>query len=201
MDKILDGRLRQVIRTYLERGRPGDYEHTLRTISYARRLLQHEEGEEEIVIPALHLHDIGWSQVDYKDFITAPSLHQRYDSVSLDLHMKYGAALAETILEKLGHKTERTRCIVSIIAVHDIPEKIYAMENPSATMVLEADWLDRYGPESVRRFKAMFGKTALTEKFKKDMISHFRDGLKQWFKTRTARSMAMNLARESGLFG
>ena len=68
-------------------------------------------------------------------------------------------------------------------------------------MVLEADWLDRYGPESFRRFKAMFGKIALTEKFKKDIISHFRDGLKQWFKTRTARSMAMNLARESGLFG
>lgn len=201
MDKILEDQLREMVKPYLERGRPGDYEHTLRAVEYGKQLLKHEDGNEDIVIPALYLHDIGWSQVDYKDFINARSVDQRDDAVSVDLHMENGAVLAKALLEKLGCNGEMARTIVSIIAVHDRREKISAMENPSAILVLEADWLDRYGPESVRRFKAMFGETAMTESPKRAILAYFRNGLKEWFKTGTGKSMAMNLARESGLFG
>ncbi|MEA3231741.1 MAG: metal-dependent phosphohydrolase, partial [Thermodesulfobacteriota bacterium] len=55
----------------LEKGRKGDWEHTLRTIEYGRKLLSTEKGEEDIVIPALYLHDTGWSAIDYQDFIKA----------------------------------------------------------------------------------------------------------------------------------
>ena len=58
MDRFLEGRLRQIVKPYLDRGRSSDFEHTLRTIGYARQLLPKEEGDEEIVIPALYLHDI-----------------------------------------------------------------------------------------------------------------------------------------------
>jgi len=200
MDRILEGQLRQIVKPYLDRGRPGDYEHTLRAIEYARQLLQHEEGEEEIVIPTLYLHDMGWSQVNYEDFINAPSVGQKKNAGSVDLHMQYGAALAKSILERLGYSTEMNRTVVSIIAVHDRPEKIFAMGNPSATLVLEADFLDKYGPEGFLRFKRMFGTMFTDERRMNEVKAKLRAGLKQLFKTRTAKSMAMNLARESDLF-
>ena len=199
MDKTLENQLRQMVKPYLNRGRPGDYEHTLRTIRYARQLLQHEEGDSDIVIPTLYLHDIGWSQINYEDFISAPLVSQKENAISVDQHMKLGAALAKPILERLGYDLQMTRAIVSIIAIHDRPEKIFAMKNPSATIVFEADYLDKYGPDSLVRFDAMFATMPMTESHKKDAIAHLREGLKQWFRTRTAKSMAVNLARESGL--
>ena len=200
MDKTLENQLRQMVKPYLNRGRPGDYEHTLRTIRYARQLLQHEEGDSDIVIPTLYLHDIGWSQINYEDFISAPLVSQKENAISVDQHMKLGAALAKPILERLGFDLQMTRAIVSIIAIHDRPEKIFAMKNPSATIVFEADYLDKYGPDSLLRFDAMFATMPMTESHKKDAIAHLREGLKQWFRTPTAKSMAVNLARESGLF-
>jgi hypothetical protein len=138
--------------------------------------------------------------VDFKDFIQAPLLSDKRDAVSVDLHMRHGAELAKPILEKLGYPAEMLHTIVSIIAVHDRPEKILAMENPSATIVLEADWLDKYGPESLLRFERMFGTGFIAEKDKNEVADKLRAGLKRLFKTRTARSMALKLARESGLF-
>jgi uncharacterized protein len=196
MDRNLENQLRKIVRPYLEDGRPGDYEHTLRTIKYGRKLLEHEEGEEDIVIPALYLHDIGWSQVNFDDFVNAP-INQKRGTVSVDLHMKHGAALAKTILEKQGYQPEKILTIASIIAIHDKPEKIFAMENPSATLVLEADFLDKYGPEGYLRFQRIFG-TKLPHM--NEVKAKLRAGLTLLFKTKTGKSMSINLARESGLF-
>ena len=200
MDENLESSLKQIVKPYLDRGRPGDYEHTLRTICYARKLLQHEKGEEIIVIPTLYLHDIGWSQVNFKDFIKAPSLSQRMNAASVDLHMKHGAVLAKIILKKLGFSTEMVQIIASIIAVHDKPEDIFAMDNPSATIVLEADHLDKYGPKTRIRFENMFGILLMDQTYKNEIIERLRNGLKSFFRTRTAKSMALKLAKESGLF-
>ena len=199
MDRILEGRLRQIVKPYLDRGRSSDYEHTLRTISYARQLLQKEEGDEEIVIPALYLHDIGWSKVNYEDWINAKPDQKKYaDSVAA--HMRHGAKISKQILENLKYDEEKTHTIVSIIAIHDIPDQVFAMEDPSATMVAEADYLDRYGPDSLVRFRSIYRDRSLAEKHIKEAQQFLLAGLELWFKTRTARSMAMNLARESGLF-
>jgi hypothetical protein len=201
MDERFEHELKQTVKAYLDRGRPGDYEHTLRAVGYGKELLNHEDGEEGIVIPALYLHDTGWGEVDFEDFINLPLPSQRKDAVSVDLHMKHGAARAKQILEKLGYPMEKTQTIVSIIAVHDRPEKIFAMENPSATLVLEADFLDKFGPKSLHRFETMFKVNPATEVGKKDGAAHLREGMKMWFKTRTARRLALQLAKESGLLG
>jgi hypothetical protein len=44
-----------------------------------------------------------------------------------------------------------------MIAIHDELDKVCSMGEPSATSVVEADYLDRYGPESHPRFPDMFG--------------------------------------------
>ena len=53
MDAGFERELEKTVKPYLERGRSGDYEHTLRAVDYGKELLRHEEGDEGIVIPAL----------------------------------------------------------------------------------------------------------------------------------------------------
>jgi len=160
VDRIFENLLKERARPLLMRGRGGDWEHTLRAVEYGRYLLRHEEGEEEIIIPALYAHDIGWSSVSFDDFREA-SPGRKSKAVSLSLHMKYGAVLAREILEDLGFHPQKTHTIVSIIAIHDEPDKVFAMKDPSATLIVEADRMDRYGPESISRFTAMDGEDYL----------------------------------------
>jgi len=199
LDEEFEQQLKSIVEPMLKRGRGGDWEHTLRTIVYARYLLEHEEGEEEIGIPTIYLHDIGWSKVNFNDFLNAPHA-QKNGTKSVSLHMKYGADLAKGILKKLGFGREVSQRIVSIIAIHDEPEKVFAMKDPSATLVVEADRLDRYGPGSIIRFSDMFGSTFLMDEHRKEEIVYLIYGLKIWFKTQTARTLAEKMAREQGLF-
>lgn len=71
LDETFEKQLKNIAEPLLKRGRGGDWKHTQRTIEYARYLLQHEDGENEIVIPTLYLHDVGWSKVNFNDFVNA----------------------------------------------------------------------------------------------------------------------------------
>lgn len=181
--------LKDIVTPYLKRGRPGDYEHTFRAVQYGKQLLQQEEGDIDIVIPTLYLHDIGWSQVNYDDFVNAETPNKKYDTESVDLHMKKGATLAKTILEELNYKTEIVQKITAIIAVHDKQKEIAALGDPSATIVFEADYLDKVGPESSERMRKMFS-DALSEMDIEETKSFLERNIKKWFKTETARAMA-----------
>lgn len=198
MNKIFEKYIRESAKPLLEKSRDGDWEHTLRVVEYGRYLLLHEEGDEEIVIPALYLHDIGWSCVNFDDFREA-SPDRKRKTPSLLMHMKYGAGLAEEILRNGGCEPERTNTIVSIIAVHDEPDKVFAMKNASAILVVEADRLDRYGPESINRFKAMFGENYLMGEEWKKASAYLREGLELWFSTKTGKALSEKLALDTGL--
>ena len=198
MDKAIESSIKNIVKPLLEKGRNGDWGHTLRVVEYGRFLLQHEEGEEEIVIPTLYLHDIGWSSVNIDDFRQG-SPESKRKTMSLSLHMKHGAVLAKRILKDLGCGPGKTNTIVSIIAIHDEPDKVFAMENPSATLVVESDRMDRYGPKSINRFKAMFGDNYLTGDQLKKRANYLREGLELWFMTNTGKALAEKLARDTGL--
>ena len=75
---------------------------------------------------------------------------------------------------------------------------IFAMNNPSATLVLEADRMDRYGLESLKRYKALFGMGYLAGNQLEEAKKTRQNGLKDWFKTPTAIALATKLAREMG---
>jgi HD superfamily phosphohydrolase YqeK len=197
MDEGFERELEKRVKPFLDSGRSGDYEHTLRAVGYGKELLNHEEGEERIVVPALYLHDIGWGKVNFEDFINIASPSRKIDAASVELHMKHGASLAKQILDELDYDVDTTQAVVSIIAVHDRPEKVFAMENPSATLVFEADYLDRFGAQSLYRFDTMFKSRPIPESEKKEAAAFLREGLKTWFKTRTAKRLALQLARES----
>jgi len=196
MNEIIERQLLQAAEPYLQSGRKGDMEHTLRAVDYGKYLLEYEPGDPAIVLPCLYLHDIGWSRVDYQDFVDATPA-QKKNCVSLQQHMQEGAQLASGILDKLAYDSAGRDRIVAIIAVHDEPEAVIAMQDINATLVMEADRLDRYGPESIRRYQAMFGDAYAAWKEAKTVRL---EGLDTWFRTETAKALSRKLAREIGLF-
>jgi hypothetical protein len=197
MNFHIEDQLKEAAQKILIHARGGDWGHTLRAVDYGKYLLEHEEGDPEIVIPALYLHDIGWSRVDFSDFKQA-ALPDKGGAASVRLHMHYGAELAAQILSQLEYNPSIRNKIVTIIAAHDDTDAIFAMNNPSATLVLEADRLDRYGLESLKRYKALFGMGYLTGNQLEEAKKTRQDGLKDWFRTPTAITLAAKLAVEMG---
>jgi len=198
MNSHTEVRLKEAARNILVHARGGDWEHTLRAVDYGKYLLEYEEGDPEIVIPALYLHDIGWSRVDFSDFKQASPANKR-EAASVRLHMQYGAELAFEILSQLEYNPSIRHSIVAIIAAHDDIDTIFSMNNnPSATLIVEADRLDRYGLESLKRYKALFGMGYLTGNQSEEAKKTRRDGLKKWFRTPTAIALATKLGREMG---
>jgi len=98
----------------------------------------------------------------------------------------------------MGCDPEKISVITSIIAVHDIPDKVFTMDNPSAILVMEADRLDRYGPDSLNRLKQLFGEEALVGEVMQGARVLRIKGLDEWFKTPTAKALAKKLGRETG---
>jgi uncharacterized protein len=112
--------------------------------------------------------------------------------------MQEGAKLAADILEKLSYDSAGRDRIVAIIAVHDEPEAVIAMQDISATIVMEADRLDRYGTESLRRYQAMFGEAYFKAAAWQEVKALRLEGLDAWFWTETAKVLSRKLAHEIG---
>lgn len=164
---------------YLKRGRPGDMEHTRRVLAYGRILMDREGGNPNVVIPALILHDTGWSMVDFSDFVDAPAVDKK-DTASVSLHMHHGADIAREVLETIGWDPAITQKITDIIAVHDHPAEIMALQNIDATLIFEADWLDKYGKASQKRYSEIFSDKGkideLNRYLEKNKFLFFRSG-------------------------
>ena len=92
--------------------------HTRICWEFAERLLAAEGGDPDIVIPAILLHDIGWSRVPEEVQLSAfgPNVE---DPELTKVHEREGARMAEEILVSLGYAAERAGEIVSIVAGHD----------------------------------------------------------------------------------
>lgn len=169
---------------YLERGRPGDVEHTRRVVAYGKTLLAKEPGNPRVVVPALIIHDTGWSKVDFSDFVDAPAVDKK-DTASVKLHMRHGADIAREILEAVGWDPTTTQQIADIIAVHDAPEKIRALHNLDAALVFEADWLDKYGQASQKRYFEIFSDEGKIE----ELNRHLEKNKFVFFRSKAAKGL------------
>ena len=199
MDTSFENRLIKRIEPLYKKGRDGDWEHVLRMVALCRTLLQNENGDEDIVLPAAYLHDIGWSAVDFSDFNKATP-RVKTGSSSFKQHMEQGAVMAGKILTDLDYAPHKIKEIQTIIQSHDLPAIIFKMNNISATLVVEADRLDRYGKTGLKRFKTMFGADKLQGEYWEEARQLRLDGLKEWFRTNTAIMLSRKLAAEMGLF-
>lgn len=95
--------------------------HTLYSYAFAAQLLRRiPEADEHIVLPAIIMHDTGWSTVDEFDAFQAiaPDRDGSY-AWAVFQHEKEGARIAREILTEIGYDEKDIQEIVDIIDGHD----------------------------------------------------------------------------------
>ena len=185
--KSWESLLKEKAYPFLIKGRLEDWDHTLRAVEYGKILAEEEGGDPEIILTTLVLHDIGWSQVNYGDFLISP-IFEKQNTQSVQDHMIQGANLARQILNDLKYLPDKKELVLRIIAHHDQPEAIGSMPEIEATLVFEADRLDRFREESLERYRKMFGPD-----YRKKGLEFLLQGAKIWFQTSTGKRMVREL--------
>jgi HD superfamily phosphodiesterase len=117
--------------------------HTKISIRFAETLLEKEAGDENVVMPAIILHDVGWIKVPedeqhmgFGPDIQSPAVMKR--------HELEGVQIARGILEAIDYDKEKTVEILDIIEGHD-SRKVADSINES--IVKDADKLWRFSRE------------------------------------------------------
>lgn len=154
--------------------------HTKISLDIACKLLELEDGDQDIVIPAIILHDVGWKMVTkslqlkaYGPVIESPELNR--------VHEVEGAKIAKDILEKIHYDENKIEEIISIIDGHDSREEPLSLNDK---IVKDADKLWRYSRQCTRidaeRFKLSY----------RQELNQLGSNLDRWFFTDSAKQIA-----------
>ncbi|ASN53320.1 HD domain-containing protein [Sinomonas sp. R1AF57] len=154
-DHGLDGELSRIWpRAVVHLGVRSNDAHTLYAVAIARSLLAaHPGAEAGVVLPAIMLHDIGWSRVPAAEVLEAIAPGGGRPDLVL-LHEKEGARLAEGILAESGVPPERAARIVEIIDGHDSRREAISVED---AIVKDADKVWRLSPHGIDTVMDWFG--------------------------------------------
>ncbi len=171
-------KIRQLSRPFLDI-RHNDVHTAISTI-LAFQLLEREGGDEDIVIPAIILHDTGWTRVPAEQHLRAfgpkaaePELNR--------LHELEGVKIAKNILKNIDYNTDKMNQILEIIDGHDSRKEAISLND---MIVKDADKLWRYSKSGfyidIERFGESFD----------EGLDRLRGNLAKWFFTVTAKEMA-----------
>ena len=120
--------------------------HVSLAYEFARRLLAfYPNANEDIVLPAVILHDVGWKRVPEEKQLSAfgPKAN---DKKTQRIHETEGVKIAEEILTSLNYDEEKIREILSIIDGHDTRQEALSLNDQ---LVKDADKLWRFTPAGV----------------------------------------------------
>ena len=130
--------------------------HTLYAYALARALTQIIEGSDpEVVLPAILLHDTGWSRVPEAEVLEAIAPGGGRPEL-IFAHEREGAAIAAEVLAAVGHDEARTAEIIEIINGHDTRAEALSIND---AIVKDADKLWRLTPHGVDTVMQWFGLT------------------------------------------
>lgn len=147
-----------------------DKGHAKTVTDYAYQLLEKEKANEDIVIPAAILHDVGWSQLPRKErFLKfSPTATKEEKQQNRLKHQKESVKIAKRILRKVGYPKNWSEKILEIISQHDTRKGFISQEEG---LVRDADKLWRFSKigfkDDLKRFKFSFQK--LEEKLLKNL--------------------------------
>lgn len=113
--------------------------HTIISYGYAHSLLA-QGGDPEVVLPAILLHDIGWSFVPSEKHLTAIGPNATDPDLRF-IHEREGARVAADLLRSLSFPEERIGRICEIIDGHDTREGCLGVDD---ALVMDADKLFRF---------------------------------------------------------
>ena len=154
--------------------------HTEISVRFAQVLLKKEGGDEEIVMPSIILHDVGWIRVpedeQHKGF--GPEIQSRR---VVKKHEREGVQIAEGILEAVDYDKEKIAEIVDIIEGHDSRKETGSIND---SIVKDADRLWRFSREGFTIDCDRFGLKPTERVKKKDL------DIEKIFFTRSAKQIA-----------
>jgi len=128
--------------------------HVPISYDFARRLLTHyPEADEDIVLPAVILHDVGWKMVpeDKQSEAFGPNMK---DEASWRVHELEGVRIAREILTSLNFDRKKIKEILDIIGGHDSRKEAISLNDK---LVKDADKLWRFTPMGVEIDHKRFG--------------------------------------------
>ncbi len=127
-------------------------DHALRVTAFARRLLERESGDRELVLATALLHDIG-----------IPEAERKHGSAAGNLQEIEGPPVAREILSHLGYGEAFIAEACAIIAAHHSPGEV---ETANFRVIWDADWLvnlgDEYDVGDPARVRGLIGKIFMT---------------------------------------
>lgn len=154
--------------------------HTDISTGFGFKLMESEGGDEDTVIPAIILHDVGWKivpeELQLKVFgpkAVSPELNR--------MHEVEGVKIAREILEKVNYDKDKTEEILKIIDGHDSRTEAISLND---RVVKEADKLWRYTKEGFYIDIERFGETI------EEGMERLTSNLDKWFFTHSAKQIA-----------
>lgn len=147
--------------------------------NFARRLLEDEPGDPEVVIPAIICHDLGWIKVP--EHLQLKAFGPTFDPELRRIHEVEGVKLARDILIRVNYDPVKTDEILDIIDGHD--SRFQAITD-NDKIVKDADKLFRFTATGLaidmERFQA-----------KRDAyLKWISEQIDSWFFTRTGKQLA-----------
>jgi len=135
-----------------------DKGHAKITLNFAQKLLKPGTGDPDVIIPAIILHDTGYSQLSKKErflIFKADRTEKEERDVRIK-HQKEGCRIAETILKKVNYDKKLSKHIIEIISQHDTRVGFFSKED---VLMRDADKLWRFSKTGfwadVKRFKIL----------------------------------------------
>jgi HD superfamily phosphodiesterase len=166
-----------------KRDDPGHAEVALR---YAAELVTLEKGNEDVVIPAIILHDVGYSRLSKEKRLTVFNMGARDEDRRAVVfeHQIESIKLAAKILRKVNYPDELTDEILEIISQHDTRDGFISKNEG---LVRDADKLWRTSREGFSVAEAR-AKVREAERFK-----NMEEGVNRpkYFYSETAKQMAL----------
>ena len=186
LDATIEERLKKRVLEVLERGRPGwDGPHTLAAIYWLKELIGAEGGDARMLVPAMYLHDIGWTRSDFEN---------NWQSIrnAKNVHMEKGVQMSRPILAELGFSKTETDMILHLVGMHD---KLEEISTTAEQLVFEADSLGQIDVERVRS-------TFKTKEDRQKFIASFETRRASRFKTSSGkRFLAQILPQAKKFYG
>jgi HD superfamily phosphodiesterase len=171
-------RLLQLARPYLDT-RNNDV-HVQISSQFAYRLLEQIQADQDVVIPAIVLHDLGWKMIPEELHLTAygpkiknPELNRQHELESV--------RLAREILERVNYDLEKTSEILKIIEGHDSRKTALSINDE---IVKDADKLCRYSGPGFHYDQVCFGIPI------GEYAEWMTRQIERWFFTDAAKTMA-----------
>lgn len=130
--------------------------HTIYAYGLGRALIDlTPEADPDVVLPAILLHDTGWSRVPEPEILEAIAPGGGRPDLVLR-HEQEGARIAAEVLAEVGWDAARTERIVAIVDGHDSRREAISLDD---ALMKDADKLWRLTPHGIDTVMGWFGLT------------------------------------------